>query len=451
MGIDKPDVWSTSYLGMPWTLKGLYQSFGRAARLSNWDSTEHTDWRSGVCFCALPEKGGHRRFNPELGILKTLERLYDLFYSPSTIVTENGYVLLPIYENLERPYWDPCQNAPTNQSAHPDPSDQEDSKDDYSYTSAFVDWTDAEQREKYRAQKSRSALIGQRMWVIACLQRTNGFDFQGIHRKVLYKCPDGPINLEDVLRRDGYSGVMESLKKIPHNCFIDDNSKAFAVLKVNSRVDDWSDASEFAIDGYSILRKRHETGSEELKEFIRRVESGHCIRKLFSKVIGVDKSNSKGCLDKGNRAMPCSNCKGKMGLNFTFPEMLWSDEDTTREMGWHNTKGRQANWNPSSLGELVELDIAISQEQKITMSELIKIDHRFSDISLLVKPVTLTSMKSQGSFDLLSWDSRKKIATLEVSKVGSGVSEIVVVNPQSIGNTWSGILLNPSGGFALMY
>ena len=36
MGIDKPDVWMTSYIGMPFTLKGLYQAFGRAARKSNW-------------------------------------------------------------------------------------------------------------------------------------------------------------------------------------------------------------------------------------------------------------------------------------------------------------------------------------------------------------------------------------------------------------------------------
>ena len=52
MGIDKGDVWTIAYLGMPYSLKGLYQAFGRAARKSNWPMIEgrRRQWRGyGIC------------------------------------------------------------------------------------------------------------------------------------------------------------------------------------------------------------------------------------------------------------------------------------------------------------------------------------------------------------------------------------------------------------------
>ncbi len=454
MGIDKPDVWITSFLGMPWTLKGLYQSFGRAARKSNWESSDHTDWRSGVCLCALPDKGGYPIFKPELGPLKTLERLHDLFYSPNTVVTDNGYVLLPIYENLERPYWNPCQNPSTNHQSTTgsgDEENEEDSKDDYNFTSGFIDWDDVVQKEKYRAEKSRSALIGQRMWVIACLQRTKKVDFLGIHRKVLFRSPDGPTLLEEIIRTKGYDGVMTALMNIPGSSHIDDKSRAFAVLKINSRIDDWSDASKIAIEGYSILRNRHKQGSDELREFIRKVESGDCIRKLFSRVIGIDSANSEECLNL-NRAMPCSNCKGKMGNKLANLEILWSDENTTRILNWHNNQATQQNWDPADIGELAELSSMIKVEEIVTMNELIDVHDKYVDFHNLVHPVELDSTKTAGDYEIRHYpDNQKTIANLEVRILSSGKTQIQVVGSKMSLSGWSGILLNPKRGLAIVY
>ena len=63
MGIDKTDVWTIAYLGMPHSLKGLYQGFGRAARGSNWKKIDDdgidiatSQLRSGNCLAVIPNK-----------------------------------------------------------------------------------------------------------------------------------------------------------------------------------------------------------------------------------------------------------------------------------------------------------------------------------------------------------------------------------------------------------
>ena len=57
-----------------------------------------------------------RGFKPELGIKKTLERLWTMFYlSEDTIFTENGYVILPAIPSLnQKATWSPIKNVKNN-------------------------------------------------------------------------------------------------------------------------------------------------------------------------------------------------------------------------------------------------------------------------------------------------------------------------------------------------
>ena len=75
MGVDKPNAWLDGYLGLPFTLKSLYQSFGRAARDSGWSSHNSENYRSGICFGRI--FGRPMAFSPEMQIKLSLERFWD--------------------------------------------------------------------------------------------------------------------------------------------------------------------------------------------------------------------------------------------------------------------------------------------------------------------------------------------------------------------------------------
>jgi len=153
MGIDKEDVWTIAYLGMPFTLKGLYQGFGRAARNSKWplrkgwEPQEEDGWRSGNCLGVIPDV--HPRiFKRQLGIKKTMERVWDMFYlSEDSKILENGYVVVPVSPDEDaRAYWSPfsMEAVPTQDE------DEEDAHDDWTYRQEIARWADLERKERNR-------------------------------------------------------------------------------------------------------------------------------------------------------------------------------------------------------------------------------------------------------------------------------------------------------------
>ena len=329
MGIDKPDVWISSYLGMPFTVKGLYQGFGRAARNSRWDD-DHLR-RNGVCYGVIPDSSP-RRFRAQLGKPKSLERMYDLFFSNDTVILENGYVLLPIYSNIEFAAWRPLQEI-VEEVEH---DNDEDSTDDYMIHGQMnVGQTDEERyREEFRRAKRFEALYSMRMWVIACLNRTPVVEFLGIHREMLLSADAQerpPIRLREVLSNQGYDGVMDHLRQIPNGYTRNVTSKKYAVLRFNRYVDSWSDLADCLIEGHEILRTRHSHGREELKQFIEGVKKGVCLRILFAPAIGAAAQNSS-CSDLEGRVMPCSNCRGEFGMH--GDDFLWTTTDFMTQNEW---------------------------------------------------------------------------------------------------------------------
>ena len=453
MGIDKPDVWSTAYIGMPWTLKGLYQSFGRTARRSDWPSKDPGDWRSGACICAMPRDGGLRRFKSELGPLKTLERLYDMLYHPSSHITDNGYGMLPLYEDLETVAWDPCGMVSIKAPDLPDSDEDEDSSDDYNLLSQINDWEDQVERQKYRKRKRKSTLKNQRLWVISCLQRTQDVDFLGIHRRVLFKGQGDRTELLQVLEDEGYEGVMQRLRNVPRGTTIDDKSTRFAVVRFDKRITGWSDAAALAMDGYKILRERHDKGREQLKKFISLVKpkamngSEECIRLHFSEVIGLDQRDWKTCLQL-DRAMPCSNCKGT--FNFDLSTILWSTKENTKQMGWHTNVSPEIDWPTVGTGDKLLLKRLTGDDEKILFKEVIEADPNAVRFDDLADGILLEKPKTSGVYRVFELSDRSKLVGTITIQAVRGKTRISLSNNVQYSD-WSSLILSPAEEEGLLW
>lgn len=333
MGIDKPDVWVTSYFGLPHTLKGLYQGFGRAARESKWESETPTDWSSGICYAVIPDVPP-RGFRAQLGLPKTLERLWDLFFDEDTIIV-GGYILLPIRSNLERAAWSPHTDVVREVIDAAD----EDANDDFMCAqNASLAGNDFLQ--ELSKQKRKEKLFNARMWTIACLNRTLSVKFLGIHRKVLFKNRydhSQKVKLSDVISEaGGYQNVMQLLANPPAGYTLDSSSTQYAVLRFNRYVGGWNDIAELAIEGRDTLHNRHSRGREELSQFIKGVRNGECIRSLFSKAIGgVQEENTcRYFFENNSKSMPCKNCKARYIPGIDQDVFLWSNSDTIETLQW---------------------------------------------------------------------------------------------------------------------
>jgi len=334
MGIDKPDVWITSYFGLPHTLKGLYQGFGRAARESKWESDVPSAWSSGVCYAVIPDMQP-RSFRAQLGLPKTLERLWDLFFDKDTIIV-GGYILLPIRSNLERAAWSPHADMVREAT---DAHEDEDTSDDFMCAqNARLAGNDF--LHELSKQKRKEKLFNARMWTIACLNRTLSVKFLGVHRKILFKNRydlSQNVKLSDVISEPGgYENVMQLLANPPAEHTLDSISTQYAVLRFNRYVGGWNNIAELAIEGRNTLHGRHSRGREELSQFIRGVRNGECIRSLFSHAIGgvPEQNTCQYFFEEENRSMPCKNCKAQYLPDTNLDGFLWSDLDTIETLGW---------------------------------------------------------------------------------------------------------------------
>ena len=99
MGIDKPDIWYIAYVGLPHTLKGLYQGFGRAARVAIGRKQRHENhW---VVFAQLSfQLEVHVRLDPN-GVAYAAERAWDIIQN-STFIEERGLLISPFFLSCMR-------------------------------------------------------------------------------------------------------------------------------------------------------------------------------------------------------------------------------------------------------------------------------------------------------------------------------------------------------------
>jgi superfamily II DNA/RNA helicase len=359
MGIDKPDVWMTSYIGMPFTLKGLYQAFGRAARKSNWGTENKSDWYNGVCFASIPERWPNKYKSP-LGLPKMFERMYDMFLDRDTVYTENGYIIIPISKNIDSTHWKPIL---TNNEEKQNDEITDDTNDTSVIDRYLRDDFEKENQKKIRSDlMRRDKLYKDRMWVLSCLQRTKKFMFMGIHTKNLVtdRNTNQGIYLEDLVKLHGYSGVTEQLGNVNSSQYLEESIQKYAVIKLVCEIANWNDLCSIATEGYNILKNRFNKGRKELLDFLTEIRKGTCIRQLFYPTIGVtDESLKKTCIelnssrDINKLAMPCSNCRTHYSLNpHENTSFLWSSKSlidsisfTTTEKSTEIPQIKSIDWN----------------------------------------------------------------------------------------------------------
>ena len=351
---------------MPFTVKGLYQGFGRAARKSHWDG-DVSAIRSGACFGLLHDSRP-RNFRRQIGERKSLERLFDLFLSPDTIILENGYVLLPITRNIESKAWRPNELLGVD---NVELDEVDDTSDDY------ASWRDAQSgfgedfTQRFADMKRYQQLYKNRMWVLSCLMRSGHAHFFGIHRREIATstCDQDPIFLTDALNQGGYDEVKRILSDLPANYRLNTTSQKYAVVGFDQRLNSWQDLVDCMQAGHRELHARYRRGADELGEFIEGVRNGDCIRTLFAHSIGADRNRSS-CEHLGEdtpRVMPCLNCRTDGGADF-----LWTNTEFNQSQGWEEFSGE--NFIQFSLEEMGE---------KIRKnSNYIRIDHviAFHDI-----------------------------------------------------------------------
>ena len=381
MGIDKTDVWTIAYFGMPHSLKGLYQGFGRAARGSNWKKIDDdgidiatSQLRSGNCLAVIPNKPP-RNFKPELGKMKAMERIFDMFLlSNKTIFSPNGYAVVQVIpEDNSGAYW-----TPTKETVYIDDENEDDTKDDWSIEqelNAFGALKQEERRKKDSQLRRKQALFQHYMWTIACLQRTEDVDFMGLHPPVLSRNrkTGKEKRLIDALNGGGYSEVLSSLADgKSSNITMPGGQNRLAVLRFRKGIYGFSDLKEIALSGHKYLHDRHTRGREELQKFLNQTSEGMCLRKSLAPAIGVESTDVPSCLetDRSRLQMPCNNCRGKMGFDSLDTEgFLWSEMNTIMKIQGERIREKRFSLENATRKEMRDLVLSEDFEALISRKE----------------------------------------------------------------------------------
>ena len=334
MGIDKEDVWLIGYLGLPFTLKGLYQGFGRAARGSNWDgSIPGAVPRNGSCLAVLPDLekiGKARAWRPELSLEKTVERIWDLVMSNgSVLLPDRGYLVAPVLDGLHA---NSCWlSSPNTVQYYLPQEDEEDDELDITWTTE--DWKEAERRYGKGRTKRFELNRNFRLWALACLQRevdTGRFaSVLGFYPEYLLEdnTTGERVSLAQALKEGGHERVREVMRSIDpaSGTFTRSPQQRMALIRFDKPSSGWEAVVKALTDGHDNLRDRHRQGNEELELFMEMVRKPDCIRKAFAPAIGGEIDEADDCCrllelwhqepdkkkEKQQPPTPCSHCMSK--------------------------------------------------------------------------------------------------------------------------------------------
>ena len=177
MGVDKDDIWVVGYHGIPDTLKELYQSFGRAARYDDWMYPESR--KNGYCIAEL--SGRSQPFSPQMKLPLTLERIFQMVFAPSRMISRNGYIVLEIKPNNQI-QWRTEESTTTDLEegiTSEFGSHQTSQELSGLYRDESFDKFYKERRRMSSSKRKQNTLI---LWAISCLQRSGSFKFCGLPR-----------------------------------------------------------------------------------------------------------------------------------------------------------------------------------------------------------------------------------------------------------------------------
>jgi superfamily II DNA/RNA helicase len=325
MGVDKDDIWVVGYHGLPDSLKELYQSFGRAARYDEWATLDSR--KNGYCIAEL--SGRSQPFSPQMKLPLTLERIFQLIFSSSSVITDNGYFVLEIKSNIER-QWRTDETTATDLDegitsefgSHQTAQELSALRRDESFDEFFK-----KQRRLSSSNRRNNNLI---LWAISCLQRSDSFEFCGLHPRILYSTKTDEISLVETLKLGGYVSVLEALQNQKRlDGGTPANQSRNIVIKCNFNSITYRTFTEALREGISRLQGRYNRGKNELHEFRQAVLGGNiCIRKLFAPCYGDTIENTDSCIEhlqQGEEIMPCNICSESLERGPNPVDIIWSE------------------------------------------------------------------------------------------------------------------------------
>lgn len=299
MGVDKPNAWMVGYLGLPFTLKGLYQSFGRAARDSDW-SREVRNYRSGLCFGRI--FGRRQSFSPEMQLKLSLERYWDFIEANAHGA---GYMYLDIEHDSGLGWTTSSEQPPTS-----DFEFEEDAlQDEYGWASQMAL---AEERARRRAEiewrkrrKSLDAQIHFRMWLLSVLERAEVCSIAGMLRSGRQLDAFRREIQDGVTERNAFATATQELGHPPEPLVL--------VVRMNKDVGGFDHAVQSIERGIQILKERHDEGLNEIQAFREALnDPDACRRQLLAPAVGVRREDELSCIEafaRGVFLMPCNACR----------------------------------------------------------------------------------------------------------------------------------------------
>ena len=121
----------------------------------------------------------------------------------TTILSEEGYMILPILDDLESTEWNQKQKEIEDYLSKIEEVDEDDEEfDDTDSSLTLEEYKRAERKKSDGLFKSRTLNLNHRMWSLACLQRSGAVSFLGFYPKevaISHKTSEA-IMLEDLLQ-----------------------------------------------------------------------------------------------------------------------------------------------------------------------------------------------------------------------------------------------------------
>ena len=323
MGINKSDLQCISYIGRPYSIKDLYQAFGRVSRNSNWEGKEKNQRRvTGNAIGIITPQARASPFRAELGVEKMLERLWDLMSSSIQI----SPTIIAFQTDTIPAYWEPKNNPVQEESF--DDIDAEDPEIERKLPQHVI--------ERLRNQKLRERAMHFQQWVISAFDLANIWKLEGIWHSSFYQekgvaVPIGSVN-ENQNLEDLWAKVRDSDTKFKTS------GSPVVLVRLIQPIDSFKALETHCESTRKILKEKHSAGAKEMQNLLL---DPSCIRVRFGPAIGLDPEKNLSCIELNKQAMeseefyvaPCSVCQPHYDLAMDEDEpCLWKTYEQIRDL-----------------------------------------------------------------------------------------------------------------------
>ena len=314
MGVNKSDVWLIGFVGMPSTVRELYQAFGRAARGSNWEFPETQDKKNGNCIAHIIRRRT-TGYSPTMGISKAMERIMPMLLNGDS--TSNGYALFSLNPD-DQIFWNPFDRYDWNNSKE---------TMEYLITAhrqnkePFHIHQEIERRWSQRIQRRKQNEWKKRRKAAIMLEQAGYLRIVGFFPKNPVIVNSEKIPLKDLLQKGGLSTVHDAYANIGwENQITYNRSEANMVMvaEVLKPMNSVRGIIEAIEEGIEAGQTWYDLNKQELRTFLN---SKGCLRKRFSSVVGLQPEDVRSCEDEFYDAQknalpdhqmpvaPCSECR----------------------------------------------------------------------------------------------------------------------------------------------